>query len=260
MEPSSEKSSLRVRALSGAVVYEGPRPGSLEELRHLAAVGLGLDDEGAAAELAFCGGDAVLGRIEEAGEEVTVVRDEDMGLLGEFVRHVAKDRGHLPESLWPVREHKRLVLAAIEQHGWALTHASQRLQADRDVVLAAVKKDGLVLRSASDQLRADRDVVLAAVASYGFALSWASVELRADRNVVLVAVAQDGRALFRAAPELRADRDVVLVAVAQSGRALVYAAPELKADRGIVLAAVAQNGDALQYASPELRASLLIAS
>jgi hypothetical protein len=103
MKPSSEKSSLRVRALFGGVVYEGARPGSLEELRRRVAADLGLD-EGAALELAFCGGDAVLQRIEEAGEEVAVVRDEVMGLLGEFVRHVARASGRCEstsDSSWP---------------------------------------------------------------------------------------------------------------------------------------------------------------
>ena len=49
-------------------------------------------------ELVFCCGDTVLDRIEDAGEQVTAVRDGVMGLLGEFLRHVqAHDGRDLPE-------------------------------------------------------------------------------------------------------------------------------------------------------------------
>ena len=41
--------------------------------------------------------------------------------------------------------------------------ASEELRADRVVVLAAVQQDGRALKHASPEVRADREVVLAAV-------------------------------------------------------------------------------------------------
>ena len=281
-------SRLCVRLLSGATVYEGPRPHSLAELRDEVAATMGCKCD----ELSFCSGDAVLSSIEDVDEQITVVRDEVMGLLGEFLKRA---RGKLPEHLRPAREHRRLLLTALERDSRAIQHASPELladrdfvltavaisaraplanecavlqyastelRADRDVVLAVVAHNGYALGYASSELRADRDVVLAAVASDGYALGYASSELRADRAVVTAALAQNGHALQHASPELLADRDFVLTAVAIRARAplankcsvLKYASPELRADRNVVLAAVASDGYALSYASSELRA------
>ena len=98
---------LCVRLLSGATVYEGPCPHSLEELRDKVAAAMGCERKD---ELVFCSGDAVLDCIEDAGEEITAVRDQVVGFLKEFMWHAYKDE--LPVRLWPAREHRRLILAA----------------------------------------------------------------------------------------------------------------------------------------------------
>ena len=135
---------LRVTLLSGDAVFEGPRPRSLKDLQKTVGVAMGLDYP---TELVFCCGDTVLDRIEDAGEQVTAVRDGVMGLLGEFLRHAqAHDGRDLPEHLWPAREHRRLVLAAVRIDGLTLEYASEELRADRDVVLAAVTRSGWALK------------------------------------------------------------------------------------------------------------------
>lgn len=235
-----------VRLASGSVVYEGPRPNSLAELRSEVAASMGLECEN---EIVFCGGSTIL-KIEDAGEEITAVRDQVMGLLDEFMQY---DWKRLPEHLWPAREHRGLILKAVAKCGYMLMHASAGLRNDREVVLAAAMSNGLALLYASPRLRADREVVLAVVTSNGFALRWASDTLRADRDVVLAAVARRGTALLYASPELRGDRDVVLAAVACNGYALAHASEELKADRGVVLVAVARDGLALEHAVADLR-------
>ena len=35
-----------------------------------------------------------------------------------------------------------VVMAAVQQYGWALEHASEKLQNDREVVLAVVRQNG----------------------------------------------------------------------------------------------------------------------
>jgi len=246
-----------VRLLSGTIVYEGPRPQSLAELRDEVAATMGCMRD----ELAFCDGAAeVPSYIEDLDEYVTVVRDEVMGLLDEFLKHMHKRRGKLPEHLLPVREHRRLLLAALSRDGRTIEHASPELLADRAFVLAAVAISARALQYASPEFRADRDIVLSALANersvlqHAWTLKHAAPELQADKGVVLAAVQKNGHALVHASAQLRADRDVVLTAVAHNGYALQYASPELQADRDVVLAAVASDGYSLGYASFELRA------
>jgi Domain of unknown function (DUF4116) len=190
---------LCVRLLSGDVVYEGCAPRSLTQLREEVAATMGCEWKD---ELVFCSGDAVLDCIEDVGDEITAVRDQVMGLLGEFLQHAYKKE--LPERLWPAREHRRLILAAVAINGYALQHASPQLRADRDVVVAAVTSNGYALEHASVELRADRYVVLTAVTKNGYVLQYASTELRADRAVVMAAVANDIHARVHASATLRA--------------------------------------------------------
>ena len=186
--PGALAPQLRVRLLSGAIVYDGPSLRDLAALRlEVARFGLARPDE-----LVFCRGDAVLARVEDGGE-VVAVRDPTMGLLDEFLRYVRT--GRLSERFRPACEHRSFMLSAVARYGCALRHASAELRADRDVVLTAVVQDGYALQFASAEFRADPDVVLAAVAQTGFALQYASAELRADRDLVLAAVARDGCAL-----------------------------------------------------------------
>ena len=53
-----------------------------------------------------------------------------------------------------------MVLAAVQQDGWALKFASSELQQDREVVLAAVQQSGWLLQFASSKLQQDRDYLL----------------------------------------------------------------------------------------------------
>ena len=227
-----------MRLLSGATVYEGPHPHSLAELRDKVAATMGCERKD---ELVFCSGDAVLDCIEDAGDEITAVRSQVMGLLPELLKYASYgEYGELPEHLWHAREHRGLLLAAVAVSGYALRHASPELRADRDVVLAAVTTTGYALQYASPELRADRDVVLAAVERCCLALTHASEELRADRDVVLAAV-EAGRHVKPASHRNEA------------GRWMQYAYDNL-VDCSVVMAAVANDRHVLVHASAELRA------
>ena len=108
-----------VRMLSGTMVYEGPRPQSLAELRDEVAATMGCPRD----ELAFCDGAAeVPSYIEDLDEYVTVVRDEVMGLLAEPPRFAYNRRERAPLAAvsaarrQDVRElHRRLPLAGALQ-------------------------------------------------------------------------------------------------------------------------------------------------
>ena len=86
------------------------------------------------------------------------------------------------------------MLAVVQVAGDALAHVGN-CSRSKPVVLAAVQQAGFALKYASDELRGDREVVLAAVQQDGFALKYASDELRGDREVVLAALT-DGERWF----------------------------------------------------------------
>lgn len=239
---------LRVCLLSGSTVYDGPRPHSLAELRRKVASFIGLRNKN---ELLFCSGDIILRNIKDAGEHVTVVRDQVMGLLEKFLRNVYSVV--LPEHLRPAREHRGLMLAAVERNGLALRHASAELRSDRDVVLTAVASDGRALQYASAELQADQNVVTTAVTRCGHALQYASADLRGHRSIVLKAVRNIGWSLRFASVELRVDRDVVLKAAYNINWARQYVFVANKnVHPCLVLAAVASNDLVLRHTSEEL--------
>ena len=95
-----------------------------------------------------------------------------------------------------MRADQGVVLAAVQNNGWALQHANPDLRNNLEVVLVAVQKDGMALECASPELRADREVVMAAVQNNGLALQHASEELRRNERVVLEAVKQNPFAIL----------------------------------------------------------------
>ena len=103
------------------------------------------------------------------------------------------------------RSVRAFVLAAVQQDGHALEHASEELRANRAVVLAAVQQNGSALEFASEELRGDRAVVLAAVAQNGKALDYASEGLQNDRAVWAAAAAVRGTAAAVATAAPRVD-------------------------------------------------------
>ena len=135
----------------------------------------------------------------------------------------------------------------------ALSYASARLKADREIVMGAVKQNGLALSYASADLKGDREFVMDAVQQDGRALEYVSADFKGDREIVMEAVKHAGWILDYASANLKGDREIVLEAVKQNGYALKYASADLQDDREVVLEAVKQNGEALKYASPELR-------
>jgi hypothetical protein len=110
---------------------------------------------------------------------------------------------------------KKQFLAEVKQDGLQLVFAT-KLQNDKEVVLAAVNQCGWALEHASAELRNDKEVVLAAVNQNGWALRYASQELQNDKEVVLAAVTKHGSALENASEELQNNKEVCLVAVWQN--------------------------------------------
>ncbi len=87
-----------------------------------------------------------------------------------------------------------LILAACKHYGRdfqkmrAAADADAPLQCDREIVLAAVQQAGYALQFADPALRADREIVLAAVREDRWALRYVAPELRSDREIVRAAI------------------------------------------------------------------------
>ena len=145
-----------------------------------------------------------------------------------------------------LKKNRRLVREALKNGGgfWVV---SSIFNDDYELVMIAVRANGYALGHASARLQACYDVVLAAVNQCGTALSYASAELQADYRVVMAAVTMNGIALRDASRELQANNDVVTKAVTMNGMALQFASDELRANEEIVDAATMQDRRALQY-------------
>ena len=58
---------------------------------------------------------------------------------------------------------KAIVMAAVQQDGGALEHASEGMQNSRSIVMLAVRENGKVFKHASEEMKNDREIVMAAM-------------------------------------------------------------------------------------------------
>lgn len=151
------------------------------------------------------------------------------------------------EALAKLFQDRSFVLAAVQENGGALHHASPELQDDREVVLCALRENGASLEFASEKLRGDREVVLTALRWNGKSLQFAAEELRGDREIVNVALLENGEAYRFASEELRFDRELALKAVTRTASALTFVVLLFQNDYDFILEAVRLNADVLRY-------------
>ena len=75
-------------------------------------------------------------------------------------------------------------MAAVQQDGRALKHASAALKSDKEVAMAAVQQNWRALYYASAAMKSDKEVVMAAVQQDGEALRYASKALQNNKPFV----------------------------------------------------------------------------
>ena len=73
-----------------------------------------------------------------------------------------KKEGYKLRDMPQYMDDKELVLAAVNDYGLSLKHASPALQANREVVMAAVKNNGMAIDHASPELQKDKEIMKAA--------------------------------------------------------------------------------------------------
>jgi len=151
------------------------------------------------------------------------------------------------ETLAKLFQDRSFVLAAVQENGGALHHASPEIQDDREVVLCALRENGASLEFASQKLKGDREVVLTALRQNGLSLQFAAEELRGDREIVDAALEECGDAYRFASEELRLDKELALKAVTRTASALTFVLCRFQNDYDFILDAVRSNADVLRY-------------
>ena len=170
------------------------------------------------------------------------------------------------------------VIAAVQQFGFALEHASPELKEDREVVLTAVKQIGEAIDEASDELRCDPEILITALqnAESGYSAkfifqrfaSWMKktnkpLDLKSYRNVILAAIRRYPDLFYMYGIEtdvrepiigLQDDREAFTIWAGSDVYALRNPLfDKWKGDRDVVLAVVKKNGMALKWASDNLK-------
>ena len=145
-----------------------------------------------------------------------------------------------------VKECKDVVLAAVEQNGFAIQYAPLGLMMDYDVALAAVKNKGPALEFLPDSMKNNEILTRVAVCEDAMSVKFAAEKFQRDLNIIQIAL------MSKNAEELKRDRDFWRRICNLNGLLLQEAPFEIQEDVRIVRSAVIQNGNSLQYASPKL--------
>jgi len=195
-----------VKQNGGALRYASPR---LQGDKEVVLTAVKQDGSALSFASARLQGDkeVVLTAVNQTGEALSnasATLKEDRDVVMTAMRNTPYTIENIPRHVMT----KPFVIELVQMNGNILSFLSAvelPFQSDKDVVLAAVNQTGKALRHASSDLQGDKEVVLTAVNQTGEALRYASPDLQGDKEVVLAAVNQTGEALRYASPDLQAD-------------------------------------------------------
>eukprot|EP00971_Amphidinium_carterae_P179891 3568076-Amphidinium_carterae.2 len=122
-------------------------------------------------------------------------------------------------------------------------------QQNRKIVLAAVKQHGPSLQYAAECYKCDAEIVLASSAQDPKSLLHAAWRCRSDPSIMLAALRQDWSAVEYAAECCKSDVGIVSAALAQDLDGISYASKSCQNDCALMLSVVSQHGLALQHAA-----------
>jgi len=224
--------------------------------------------------------------------QVESSKDKKRGCFGSESVHTAvsvvRRNGLWLGNRLKFQDHRGVVLAAVQNNGLALLHASERLRDDFEVVSAAMRQNHDAIKYASSRLRQDREMLLLELELNPSCAERLSFDLKSDSTFIRDGIERissrpfsfltlrplcrvirehhnDGMmelmvmkfpwTLQLASVEQQDSAPLVSKAVAKVGVVLSYASPRLRADPIIVSIAVSNAGSALKYASPLLQDS-----
>lgn len=153
-----------------------------------------------------------------------------------------------------LRNDMKVVLAAIQKDGRAISYVSDNFKKNVDLVFESIKKGaGLSYFTYLPFDLQTRENLLLTLKNGGGYIDFIPIDLRSDKEILMFAIKYYAKNLSQASAELKNDKEIVLAAVKSFGELLEFVSDELRNDPEIVLAAVSQNGAALKFASEELK-------
>lgn len=139
-------------------------------------------------------------------------------LINVSVKTLSNERyKYYPKELQDLLKNQAFMLAAIQQHEWAILSASDEMQEDQKFLLDAITMNPRVLF-----LIKNMDFIKGQLLKNPLLLQHAPEEVKNDRKFILSLVAKNGLSLQFASHHMQEDRDIILVATAQNGEALQY--------------------------------------
>ena len=171
-----------------------------------------------------------------------------------------KGHGISLRRLKEFQNNSEVVMAAVNENGYALRFASKTLKGDRTIVIEAVKQNWRAILYATDELKNNNNFVLDCIDYSPNTLQYASSKLYDNADFMLSAVNKNAHLLYYASNKIKSNPEIVTAAVKKDGYSLQYASSALKDDPEIVIHAIksAQNRDVLQHAGINLRGGALV--
>jgi len=174
------------------------------------------------------------------------------------------------------------VLSAVNENGFAIIHASLKLQKNTEIIKAALTNNPLVINLIKNDLITQKmlldcvkrgnvdqiyipqrfednyEIALARVSKNGKLINDLSIILQGDYDINLAAVTNNGLALQYIDGPYFTDQKIIETAVNQNGLALEFAAPYAKKIPRIALAALKSNKNAIHFVNDSIKKHKLI--
>jgi hypothetical protein len=121
-------------------------------------------------------------RVSVDSDKQFFIIDEYMVTRGDFMREIYVIEDFRIVNIIEIND-SSIIIDAINNNGFLLEYAPEKIRDNKEVVLASVLTNGSYLQHATDNLRDDKEVVLAAVKNSGPSLLYASKRLQLDKDV-----------------------------------------------------------------------------
>lgn len=165
---------------------------------------------------------------------------------GDFESEIlGEDRQRMEDACSAAKQNMKMGLVPMKLQLFAADKHEEYDEDNDNIVLAAVQQNGMALKHASARLQDQEDIVLAAVREYAYAIAYASPRLRKKPEIILAAMCGDPSLVERVSDKIRYaivnNRKAMLEVIQQNGRAVLYVGDSLKKDHELYHNAVHQN-------------------
>lgn len=144
-----------------------------------------------------------------ADDDITVTERERWLVRAQQIRHSTAEKDIFRKAPPSVTSNLQVMLAAVQNDGYALEYASADLKDNVALVMAAVRQNARALQYAGEVMKNNYDVALIVAQTYPFALAYASAEIQKKVPLWLVAVDFAPYSILDAPPAVQSDPQIV---------------------------------------------------